>query len=226
MAADPTMTLTAWATVAAAAAGFLAAIGTGGLAAATWRLGNLTRTMTVHEQEQLDLLRRDRDMRLRPVLEFHGCRVIEGAGPRREAILTVSNHGQGLAVNAYCTCECTDERPGECLVRGPYVSERVSHIPPGAEHREIELQPPVESGLHAAFLEPTPGVSSVSLGGQQYAVFCLDETGRKLYRFLFGQPTVDMWEAGEPAPGWAIELLRRVPELKPDGADLNRLLNP
>jgi hypothetical protein len=88
------------------------------------------------------------------------------------------------------------------------------------------MQPPVEGGLHAELLKPTPGVYCVQRGDGHYALFCLDETGRTLYRFLFGQPAVDCWVAGEPPPAWAVELLRRIPELKPAGADLNALLNP
>jgi hypothetical protein len=61
---------------------------------------------------------------------------------------------------------------------------------------------------------------------REVAVFCLDETGRRLYRSLFGQPTVDTLQAGEPAPDWATPLLRRTPSLKPEGVDLNKLLNP
>jgi hypothetical protein len=225
MAADPTATLTASATVAAAGAGVLAAIGTGALAAATWRLGNLTRTMTVHEQEQLDLLRRDRDLRLRPILELHGCGVGPATGPQGTAVLTVWNHGQGLAVNAFGVGECQDRTDARLPVE-PYMSVRTVHIRPGAENVAIQMQRPAEGELHAALLTPTPGVYSVQRGDERYAVFCLDETGRTLYRFLFGQPAVDGWVAGDPPPAWAVEALRRVPELKPAGADLNRLLNP
>ena len=226
MAAHAAATFTAWATAAAAVAGFLAAIGTGALAWQTRRLANLTRAMTVHEQEQTELLRRDRDVRLRPVLEFHGCRVVEGAGAQpKAAVLTVSNHSHGLAVNAFCVCECTDERPGERLAVDPYVSVRTVNIPPGAEQREIVLEPPVEGGVHAALLEPTPGLYSVSLGGRRYALFCLDETGRTLYRFLFGSSGVDRWESGETPPAWVRPLLQRVLGLKPEGVDLNVLLN-
>jgi hypothetical protein len=57
-------------------------------------------------------------------------------------------------------------------------------------------------------------------------VFCPDETGRTLYRFLFGQAGVDCWVAGESPLPWVVPLLRRVAELKPEDADLNRPLNP
>ena len=79
----------------------------------------------------------------------------------------------------------------------------------GAEHLEIDLEPPVDGGLHAALLNPTPGLYTVQRGDRQHAVFCLDETGRTLYRFLFGQAGVDRWVAGEPPPPWVVELLRR-----------------
>lgn len=216
MGADAIATLTAWGTAAAAAAGFLAAIGTGALAWQTRRLANLTRATMAREQEQLELLRRDRDLRLRPVLEFHGCAVVEGQEETRKAVVEVSNHGQGLAVNAFCVGECRDIRPGHRLTTDQYMSIHTVHIPPGAERREIELEPADDAARHDALLKPTPGGYSVQLGGQRYAVFCLDETGRTLYRCLFGQPGVDRWAAGEPQPPWLVPLLRRVPELKPE----------
>jgi hypothetical protein len=219
--------VTAVAAAAAAVAGTVAAIATIALARSTSRLAELTRATTVHEQDQLELLRRDRDLRLRPMVEFHGCEVGPGAGPRgKVAVLAVSNYGQGLAVNAFCVGKCRDQRPDERLAVEPYVSVRTIHIRPGAEHVAIEMQLPVEGELHAELLKPTPDVYSVQRGDGGYALFCLDETGRTLYRFLFGQPAVDRWVAGEPPPAWAVELLRRMPELKPAGADLNALLNP
>ncbi len=158
--ADAIGTITAWGTVAAAAAGFLAAVGPGVLALQTRRLANETRNTTQEEIRQTDLLRRDRELRLRPVVEIHDCSVLEK--PDR-AILRVSNRGQGLAVFAFCTCECTNDRT---LASGSYISSRPVHIPPGAAPCEIELRPLVDSGLHAALLTPTPGVYSVSLGGE------------------------------------------------------------
>jgi hypothetical protein len=224
---DVIATVTAVAAAAAAVAGTAAAIATIVLAKQTGRLAAETRATTVHDQEQLELLRRDRDLRLRPMLEFHGCGVGPGTGPQgKAAVLAVSNYGQGLAVNAFCVGECQDQRPDERLAVEPYVSVRPVHIRPGAENIAIEMQRPVEGGLHAELLKPTDGVYSEQRGDGRYALFCLDETGRTLYRFLFGQPAVDRWMAGEPTPPWAVEVLRRVQELKPEGADLNALLNP
>jgi hypothetical protein len=213
-------------TGAAAIAGFAVAVVTGVLAWQTGRLADETRTATKHEQDQLELLRRDRDLRLRPILEFHDCSVGPAAGPQGTAVLTVSNYGQGLAVRAFCVGQCQD-RTDQRLPVNPYMSVRTVHIRPGAENFAIALGPADDAARHAALLEPTPGGPSEQRGDGRYAVFCLDETGRTLYRFLFGQPAVDRWVAGEPPPPpWAVPLLRRVPELTPAGADLNRLLNP
>jgi hypothetical protein len=138
----------------------------------------------------------------------------------------VSNYGQGLAVNAFCVGECQDQRHDARLAVNPYLSVRTVHIRLGVEHVQIELEPLVEGGLQAELLKPTPDVYSEQRGDGRYAVFCLDETGRTLHRFLFGQPAVDRWVATGLAPPWAVEVLRRVPALKQEGANMNALLNP
>jgi hypothetical protein len=155
---DVIATVTAVAAAAAAIAGTAAAIATIVLAKQTGRLADETRATTVHDREQLDLLRRDRDMRLRPMLEFHGCDAGPGAGlQRKAAVLAVSNYGQGLSVNAFCVGEWQDRRPDEHPAVEPYVSVRTVHIRPGADHLGIELEPLVLRGVAWAKQENSRG---------------------------------------------------------------------
>lgn len=48
-----------------------------------------------------------------------------------------------------------------------------------------------------------------------HALFCQDETGTKLYRFIDGRVGYDVWQRGEPEPTWVMNLIQEFPQFRP-----------
>ena len=49
-----------------------------------------------------------------------------------------------------------------------------------------------------------------------HALFCQDETGAKVYRFIEGRVGYDTWQGEEPPPPWVTSLLQEFPGLRPE----------
>lgn len=191
-----------WATPGAALASLLAALGTLYLARQTVRLARETREANRDQRRQTDLLERDRELRLRPVLQIHHWDVV---GESDGAVLWVSNCGQGLAASAFCAGRHSDEHGRSYS----FVSSRPIHVPQGGQRVSLELRPVPE--LNDLLLKPVVGEPGISL---QYSVFCLDESGRRLYRFLYPYGA-ESWTPDEPRPPWLGPLLDVAPYLHP-----------
>ena len=200
--AGVTAFITRWAIPAAALASLMAALGTLYLARQTARLARETREATRDQRRQTDLIDRDRELRLRPVLQIHHWDVVDES---QRAVLWVSNYGQGLAASAFCVGRHSDEHDRSYS----FVSSRPIHIPPGGQRIGLELRHVPEQ--HDALLKPASDEPRISL---QYSVFCVDEIAHRLYRFLYPYG-VDTWTPGEPRPPWVDPLLDLAPYLSP-----------
>lgn len=118
--------------------------------------------------------------------------------------VTVRNVGRGPAVSVlaayfdrgywWFSRSPTDIGPRDEMV--------VSLLPAGGDHV-------LKASLFVVSGQPAPE------GKDVHALFCLDEVGSKVYRFLDGRAGLDVWEAGQDRPHWAAPMLEVAPHLEP-----------
>lgn len=146
-------------------------------------------------------LQRERELATRPYL------TVEVLHPSYLDDLVIHNVGRGPALN--CTWAYL-EMPATRWRRS-----KVFHVAPGTGRRlratDIFLNQPGDP-IFTPLMDPGPlNESGAPYVADVHNLFCQDETGTRLYRFIEGRAGYDVWEGDDPQPSWATFLLQEFP---------------